>query len=226
MISLSPPAAILFDWDTTLVDNWTGIVGAWNHALSELGKPPTMTRRQAIALSGGPPTENCRDVFGEEDAQLGASLFYEGMLSATESRVIEGSAEMLDEFHAAGLPMAVVSNKKGFNLRQEIARLGWEKYFFANVGAGDAAFDKPHPAPILYALEQRMIPAASDVWMVGDMHSDMQAARRAGVTAILIETTAGLGLGLEGDLKPYPPHARVRNASALRELVKGVPRTI
>ncbi len=54
------------------------------------------------------------------------------------------------------------------------------------IGAGDAAADKPDPAPIHLALAQLGHVADPSVWYMGDTALDMQAARAAGVTAVLI----------------------------------------
>jgi phosphoglycolate phosphatase len=80
----------------------------------------------------------------------------------------------------------VVSNKTGKFLRAEVAHLGWEAYFGAVVGAGDAAADKPDPAPIHLALDRLGAVAGRSVWYLGDTALDMQAARAAGVTAVLV----------------------------------------
>ena len=53
----------------------------------------------------------------------------------------------------AAWPQGVVSNKAGRYLRAEVAHLGWAAHFGAVVGAGDAAADKPDPAPIHLALQ-------------------------------------------------------------------------
>ena len=54
----------------------------------------------------------------------------------------------------AAWPQGVVSNKAGRYLRAEVAHLGWADHFRTVVGAGDAAADKPDPAPIHLALQQ------------------------------------------------------------------------
>ena len=86
----------------------------------------------------------------------------------------------------AAWPQAVVSNKAGHYLRAEVTHLGWDAHFGAVVGAGDAAADKPDPAPIFLALERLGRAADRSVWYLGDTALDMRAAHAAGVTAVLI----------------------------------------
>jgi phosphoglycolate phosphatase len=83
-------------------------------------------------------------------------------------------------------PQGVVSNKAGAFLRREVTHLGWDKFFGPVVGAGDAAADKPDPAPILFALQHFAAVAGPAIWYIGDTALDMQAARAAGVTAVLL----------------------------------------
>ncbi len=103
-------------------------------------------------------------------------------------RPMPGAAEAL----AAGRawPQGVVSNKTGNFLRAEVAHLGWAETFGAVIGAGDATADKPDPAPIHLALLRMGATADRSVWYLGDTALDMQAARAAGVTAVLIGDAA------------------------------------
>jgi phosphoglycolate phosphatase len=87
-------------------------------------------------------------------------------------------------------PQGVVSNKAGAFLRAEVRHLGWAHHFGAVVGAGDAAADKPDAAPILLALDRLGHPAGRSVWYLGDTALDMQTARAAGVTGVLVGDAA------------------------------------
>jgi phosphoglycolate phosphatase len=89
-----------------------------------------------------------------------------------------------------GWPQGVVSNKDGPFLRAEVAHLGWGGHFGAVVGAGDAEADKPDAAPIRLALARLGMSASPEVWYMGDNGLDMQAARAAGVTAVLVGDAA------------------------------------
>ncbi len=86
----------------------------------------------------------------------------------------------------AAWPQGVVSNKAGDFLRREVAHLGWAGFFGTVIGAGDAIADKPDPAPLHLALAQIGRTADPSVWYMGDTALDMQAARAAGLTAVLI----------------------------------------
>jgi phosphoglycolate phosphatase len=178
------PAALLYDWDNTLVDAWAGVTEALNVTFSAFGMPrwTEAETKQRVRLSLG---ASFQAAFGAE-WQRARSIFLAAMQEGhlCHLRPMPGATAALDA--GRGWPQGVVSNKDGDFLRAEVAHLGWTARFGAVVGAGDAAADKPDPAPILLALGRLGIRPGPAVWYMGDTAIDMQAARAAGVTAVLI----------------------------------------
>jgi phosphoglycolate phosphatase len=185
------PSVILYDWDNTLVDAWAGVAAALNAAFTAFGKPiwtVAETRaRVRVSLRDSFPA-----MFGA-NWERAAELFYATLARAhlAHVRPLPGAAEVLAI--GAAWPQAVVSNKTGRFLRAEVEHLGWSRLFHSVVGAGDAAADKPSADPLLLALAAARRPADSSVWFCGDTGTDMQAARAAGVTAVLIGDAADDG---------------------------------
>jgi len=189
----APPTVLLYDWDNTLVDAWAGVTAALNAVFAEFGMPSwtaedTRARARLSLRESFPPMfgdrwEHARDLF--------LATFRDRHLDHLQP--MQGAAEAL----AAGArwPQAVVSNKVGDFVRAEVAHLGWADHFRVVLGAGDAAADKPDPAPIHLALRQLSRRADTSVWYLGDTTLDMQTARAAGVTAVLIGD-AGHDLGI------------------------------
>jgi phosphoglycolate phosphatase len=214
------PEAILFDWDSTLVDNWDSLARTMSLVLAESNRPP-VARETMISLSKKPHDEIFAMLF-ESDAATSRLRFYElySQEHLSGLKILSGSEELLAALFRLSIPLAVVSNKKGVLVRREIEHLGWSDYFFTIIGAGDAARDKPHPDPVLLALENRLIPPSLNVWMLGDTSADIGAAGEAGISPILIETTASLGMGLEGVFDTHKPVSRVKDADAFWELVQ------
>ncbi len=184
MTERAKPSVLLYDWDNTLVDGWAGIAGALNATFAAFDKPlwtveDTKNRVRVSLRESFPPMfgdrwEEARDIF--------YAAFNERHLEFV--RPMPGAADALTA--ASAWPQGIVSNKAGGFLRAEVTHLGWEPHFQAVVGAGDAAADKPSPAPILMALEQMGHAADKNVWYLGDTALDMVAARAAGVTAVLV----------------------------------------
>jgi phosphoglycolate phosphatase len=187
------PSVLLYDWDNTLVDGWAAIAAALNTVFAEFAMP-SWTAEDARARVRVALSESFPLMFGAS-WEHARDLFYASFRDRhlDHLRPMPGAAEALEA--GAAWPQGVVSNKAGPYLRAEIAHLGWAAHFRAVVGAGDAAADKPDPAPIHLALCQLGCPADASVWYLGDTALDMQAARAAGVTAVLIGD-AGHDLGI------------------------------
>jgi phosphoglycolate phosphatase len=182
------PSVLLYDWDNTLVDGWVSITAALNAVFTEFAMPlwsesETKARVRTALRESFPP------MFGDrwEEAR---DLFYAAFRAdhLQHVRPMPGVPEALGA--GARLPQGVVSNKAGPYLRAEVTHLGWAHHFRAVVGAGDAHADKPDPAPIHLALSQMGHAADRSVWYLGDTALDMQTARSAGVTAVLIGDAA------------------------------------
>jgi len=204
------PTAILFDWDNTLIDGWAAIEAGLNAAFAAFGKP-AWTREQVLTNV----RKSLRDSFPEHFGaqwEHARDIFY-GAVQATHLEVIRPLPETLAMLDAAAhLPLGVVSNKQGPLLRKEAAHLGWETRFQALIGAGDALADKPSGAPLHLALARMGLMAGPAIWYVGDTSIDMQAARAAGCTAILLGDAAH-----DGGIAACAPDAVFAGGHALGE---------
>lgn len=180
------PRAIVFDWDNTLVDTWLQLHHAINHTLGAMGHPAwsfEQTKKQV--------RNSARDsfprLFGERAGQA-METFHAAFEADHLDRLTElpGTGAALRELSAAGLPLAVVSNKDGAILRREATHLGWQPLFHRLVGAQDAARDKPAVEPVTMALDGSGIVLGPEVWLVGDTDTDMICAHNAGCLPVLL----------------------------------------
>jgi phosphoglycolate phosphatase len=213
---LRRPRALLFDWDNTLVDSWETIHAALVVTFEAMGHAPWTLQETKLRVA-----RSLRDafpaIFGArwEEAQKryldSFAAIHLGRLKA-----IDGAGEMLAALAGMGIYLGVVSNKTGPMLRREVAHLGWGRHFERVVGAGDAAVDKPQPAPVLLALEGSGIDCG-DTWYVGDTALDMECARNAGCRAVLL----GAGVTGEGGFAPFPPDLHLDGCDALADYVVG-----
>lgn len=204
----TPPTVLLYDWDNTLVDGWAGITAALNAVFAAFDKPlwtveDTRNRvrvslRESFPVMFGNAWEQARD------------LFYGTLRDQHLDHVqpMPGAAEALRA--GARWPQGVVSNKAGDFLRREVVHLGWSGHFGPVIGAGDAVADKPDPAPIFLALQQLGCAPGPSVWYLGDTALDMQAARAAGVTAVLVGDAAH-----DGGVARAAPHRHFTSAFTL-----------
>jgi len=183
------PNCILWDWDNTLVDGWAAIQHGLNAAFREFGMPE-WNRATVLARVRGSLRDTFPAMFGS-GWERARDVFYAGVRSC-HLDVLSPMPGALVAIEAAATigPQGVISNKQGPLLRVEAAHLGWAPHFVTLIGAGDAVADKPDPAPFVMALSACGTFAGPEVWYVGDTALDMQAARAAGCTAVLLGNAA------------------------------------
>ncbi len=214
-IAVARPSVLLWDWDNTLVDGWSGITAALNAAFVAFDKPlwtvEDTKSRVRVALKESFPV-----MFGDA-WELARDIFYARFQSDHLDHVapMAGVEDVLRI--GAAWPMGVVSNKAGTYLRAEVTHLGWDRHFGPVIGAGDATRDKPDPAPILLALERMGLGASRSVWYMGDTALDMEAAKAAGVTAVLVGDA-----GHDGGVEHAAPHLHVLSAHELSAWLKSL----
>lgn len=182
----SPPKAVLFDWDNTLVDTWPIVHDALNHTLVTFGlKPytleefrnrPQTSHRQTFPL-----------IFGDQWAQ--AEKIYYSLYAGIHKKMLKilpGAQEILEFLYENGVYLAVVSNKNGPFLRREVEYLGWKDYFKCVVGSTDSAHDKPSIWPVRCALKESGIEPGHNVWLVGDSDIDVECALNSKCVPVVV----------------------------------------
>ena len=111
--------------------------------------------------------------------------FYADGLS-TLTRPYPDVPETLGALAAAGWRLGVCTNKPTALAARLLDDLGLGPRFGGAVVGGDATPErKPHPAPLLMALDRLGVPAASAAF-VGDSGTDALTARAAGVPIVLV----------------------------------------
>jgi len=212
------PAAILFDWDNTLVDSWGCIQQAMNATLTAMDHPTwdmaETQRRVALSMKDAFPSlfgerwREARDIFYRTFASIHLDLL----------KPLPGAENTLKNLRVCGIPLAVVSNKTGPFVRKEADFLAWTPFFTRLVGAGDALADKPSELPVLLALESIGIKASEDIWFVGDALVDMQCARNAGLAPILMRQESAAG----EDVSAFSPRAEFQSWSAFDQYMNEI----
>ena len=128
------PVALLFDWDNTLVDTWPAIHHALAVTFRAMDREPwtfeeTRARVRASARDSFPALFGAR---AEEAMVIFYRCFEADHLAKLRERT--GATDMLERLDAAGLYLAVVSNKRGDLLRREADALNWTHFFKRLVG--------------------------------------------------------------------------------------------
>lgn len=214
---MQKPDAVIFDWDDTIVDTWQVVRSAINATLEHFGHEP-WSEDEARKRIGPPARVLFSGLFGEDKWQEADKVYieaYKANISA-HIRIHDGARDTLELLKSAGIPMAVVSTKRGPLLREEAVQLGLDGYFVRLVGSGDAPADKPDAPAVQFALKDTKVTISKNVIFIGDSVTDMVTAENAGCTSVLIETKPPA----EDALAKHPPMHRMKNHAQFIDFIK------
>jgi len=214
---------VLFDLDGTLLDTVADIAQALNGALRAqelgsltveevrgfIGRGVQVLIERALARLGAPAARAGR-VLADFEAQH-ARLEQRGELSA---RVYPGVAAGLAALHAAGLPLALVTNKPARAARDLLSARKLAPWIAAVVGGDSGLPRKPHPDPLLAACGQLGV-APAHALMVGDSRVDVEAARAAGLLVVCVP----YGYNEGSDPRALPADAIIESIAELPGLL-------
>ncbi|MCY3567767.1 MAG: HAD-IA family hydrolase [Chloroflexi bacterium] len=179
-------ASVIFDLDGTLADTEPLVLGCMLETINAHGHP---VEKERLLKYIGPPLPvmlfNMLGLSAEEAQPIYMDYLrrYEQSYMP-ETRPLQGAEGLLDELAGAGVPLAIVTNKREDAGRKTVELLGWTDRFRTIIGADTASDPKPHPAPLLHALDI-LGGAPGTAAMVGDTESDMGAGRNAGFAGVI-----------------------------------------
>ena len=176
---------VLFDLDGTLIDSGGMILASMKHAVrAVLGR--VVPDEQILAAVGGPGLiEQMRALDSSRVDELVRSYREHNEPLHADLRACAGVDGMLACLHAEGRRLGIVTAKRRATIQLAFDVLPIERYFDAVVGSDDTERHKPHPEPILRALE--LLEARPDeAAYVGDSPFDVRAAKAAEVGAIAV----------------------------------------
>ncbi len=193
--------AAIVDLDGTLVDTLGDFVEALQRMLNDLPAPFAgfeVTHALVERLVGKGSEHLIKSLLAHVDtAQIAIDsvALYEAAwaryqvhyqaINGDYSTVYPGAREGLQQWQAAGLRMACVTNKPTAFAKTLLQHKGLDGFFLHVVGGDAVARKKPDPMPLLHACGLLgTVPART--LMVGDSSNDAQAARAAGCPVLLV----------------------------------------
>ena len=183
-VELVKPKAILFDLDGTLLDSVAVILKSFREAFDEMG---LAFDECSVRKSVGIPLRVQGEVFAGERAEEFIECYkaiYRGY-HGLDNKLFPGTAEMLGAVRAKGCKTGVVTSKMIPSAKRTMEGAGIADSFDVVVTADDVTHPKPHPEPILKALELLGV-GPEEAMYVGDALSDVDAAEKAGVQPIAV----------------------------------------
>jgi N-acetyl-D-muramate 6-phosphate phosphatase len=189
---LTPPKAVLFDFDGTLADTAPDLVEATQRLLDAHGQArlPYAQLRQ-VCSSGARGLLGVAFGLSKDDAAfepMRQAFLAQYRACLTEhTRLFEGVAPLLTALNARGIVWGIITNK-ATDLTTPIVQAILTDVGLppATVVCGDTtAHAKPHPAPLLKACGDIAL-APQDCWYVGDDRRDIESAVAAGCQPVAV----------------------------------------
>jgi beta-phosphoglucomutase len=185
--------AVIFDVDGVLVDSYQAHFEAWQRVGRRAGRP--IGENTFASLFGRRNREIIRLLWGDVLTEVQAEelgqwkeVQYREVLQA-DFRPMDGAAELVDALKAAGFLLAVGSSGPPENVRIALEGLGRARLFDATVTGAEVRAGKPDPEVFLKASAKLGVEPRSSA-VIEDAVAGVEAARRAGMTAIALVGTA------------------------------------
>ncbi len=190
---------ILFDLDGTLIDSTEAILESFRESYRILGG--RYPGDEAVQAMIGHPLAQMYRSFGADEERIEEYVAaYKSHYRSvhTQKTVLLPGAKEAVESAASFARLGIVTTKTGRYSRELLEHFGIMEHFAVLIGSEDVVRHKPHPEPILTALELMGCRAGEVAcWMIGDTCMDMEAARAAGVRPLGV----GCGYGAPEDLR-------------------------
>lgn len=181
-------ATLLLDLDGTIVDAFTTIHRSYVHVLPQLGLPAPTMEQVRRAVGGG--LENAMRHFVPE-AQIPEAIrrhvAYTDSILLEDPKLFPGTLELLRAQQAAGVELAVFTNKRGEHARLICDHLGIAPFLRGVFGAGDTPWLKPQPEFAAHVLAKLGARPESTL-LIGDSPFDVKAAHHGGFACWCVTT--------------------------------------
>lgn len=206
---------VLFDLDGTIIDTNELIIETFLHVLRDK-TPSPFTREHIIPSMGLTLEEQIRIFTGQDQVDELVAAYREYNVTRHDELVREFPyvKEVLADLHASGIQLGVVTTKMRATTERALRMFGLIDYLSTIVTVQDVTHPKPHPEPVLRAVEALKADPAQTI-MVGDSPADIQAANAAGVVS------CGVAWSLKGEavLRQYEPRHIIHDMRDLYALV-------
>lgn len=181
--------AAVFDMDGTILDTLDDLQLSLNRTLQEFGREPYSLDEVRSMVGNGVPRliqlavgPACADE--ERERVLARFKAVYGEHCNDHTKPYAGIVEMVGRLRAAGVRVAVVSNKVDFAVR-ELAELHFPGVFDAVMGQRDDVPRKPDPTMVFRALDVLGV-APEKACYVGDSEVDVLTAANSGLDPLIV----------------------------------------
>ncbi len=209
---------IIFDLDGTLIDSARLTGAIVDQMLAERGAATRADRaliRRMDAIGGAAMIEAALGVHSFDPAlEIEEFRAIHRKIAVPSDLPFPGVRKTLEELAAAGIGMAICSNKPQFLCERILSELDLARYFLAIIGSTPERARKPDPESALLALEA-VNGTTTDTLYCGDSVIDLDTAQATGLDATLV----AWGYGTHEALTTWPQTPVLKSMSDLRDAV-------
>ena len=178
----TPLSTFLFDLDGTLIDSIDLILRSYRHTLkTHRGiEPPDEIWMEGLGTPLWVQFRHWTEDPAEIEAMVATYREYNLANHDAMVRPYDGVAEEVLRLKAQGKRLGLVTSKMRGGAIRGLDVLRLTEAFDVIVGSDEVRHPKPHPEPVLIALERLAAPPATAVF-IGDSRHDIECGRAAGV---------------------------------------------
>lgn len=211
-----------FDLDGTLIDTSGDLAAAVNHAIGTVGLVPfpVAAIRPFVGQGARVMLDRALAASDAQDDALLAQLlpvlldYYQQNL-ALHSIPYPGLLDAMDALAAAGVTLAICTNKAERFALPLMDQLGLSHRFASIIGGDTVGVGKPDPAPIHAMIERA---GGGRTIFIGDTINDIAGARNAGIASVAVS----FGF-LDGPVEDLQADAIIHHFDELLPLLQGWP---
>ena len=180
----------LFDWDGTLADTYGVLIKAYELTFEKLGLKKIQTDEIKQITAAVQNRDILSYLYGNQ-APKAKEIFYNYIdtYHLDGLKPIDDAQKLLDFCVQNGIEARLITNKSEKYIYEELAFLGFQKYFTKVVFAGKYAKDKPHPIACRALFDKKM-PNGDEIIVIGDGGSDVRVAEFFNAKSIILGTKA------------------------------------
>ena len=183
---------VIFDLDGTLIDSAADIADALNAMLGVHGCAPLPLAEVRTMIGDGMRKLVERALLARALGAVDPAQAERTVLAHYRAQPVRlttaypGTRTALERLRAAGMRLAICTNKPAQLAEAILARLALSEFFLHVVGGDSLPYRKPDPRT-LQAVLARFAATPRDALMVGDSEVDAATAAAAGVPLILMD---------------------------------------
>jgi pyrophosphatase PpaX len=174
---------VLFDLDGTLIDSGAMILSSFRHATRTVLEREIPDEELAALVGGMNIREQMQTLAPDRVEDLVRVYRAHNEPLHADLQAFPGVEDLLGELSSQGRKLGIVTAKRRRTVDLAFAVLPIERFFDVVVTSGDTERHKPHPDPVLLALE-RLNANGARAAFVGDSPFDVGAGKAAGTFTV------------------------------------------